>query len=106
MTFTTAFLMFCDVLYVFKSDWSGAEKLIKVANFTIMAFLRGYQHLIEKISGIASPKYRGGGTKLHRLFQWRTQDSAKGVPQPEVWGAKPPAPRSFRVFTRKILILA
>ena len=32
-------------------------------------------------SGVASLKFReGGGAKLHKLFQWRTQDSAKEVP--------------------------
>ena len=44
--------------------------------------------MIVMVSGAASPNFRG--LKLHRLFQWRTQDLAKGVPQGGGVGAKPP----------------
>ena len=56
------------------------------------------------VSGVASPKFRGGGAKFYRLVQWRTQDSVRGATR--VWGLCPQPPQIFRDFTRKTLILA
>ena len=59
-----------------------------------------------KRSGVASSKFRGERAKLHKLAQWRPQDSAKRKGTIGGLGALPQPPRVFRVFARKTLSLA